>query len=323
MIEAGVVIDRDGRVLHWHLPPGRTCASIPDTRELWDVFWEHRHELLGFMHSHPGGGSPPAPSHEDLTTFAAVEAGLGRRLDWWICNRTATVGIHWTGPGRLDYQVDLVGSSVFSAELLARSEAEDVDMSEIYISTDIETDGPIPGPNSMLSFGSVAFNDRGEEIGSFTANLWELTDARPDPDTQAWWKTQPEAWQAARTNPEAAADVMPRYVAWIKTLPGKPVFVAYPAGFDFLFVYWYLIRFTGGSPFSFSAVDIKTYAMALLDCGYRDATKKNWPADWSRDTGPHTHCALDDAREQGLSFMRMLQDRHRLLEEPAAHARHP
>jgi len=29
-------------------------------------------------------------------------------------------------------------------------------MKELYFSTDIETDGPIPGPNSMLSFGVVA-----------------------------------------------------------------------------------------------------------------------------------------------------------------------
>jgi len=28
---------------------------------------------------------------------------------------------------------------------------------ECYVSTDIEADGPIPGPNSMLSFGSAAF----------------------------------------------------------------------------------------------------------------------------------------------------------------------
>jgi hypothetical protein len=28
---------------------------------------------------------------------------------------------------------------------------------EIYVSTDIEADGPIPGPNSMLSFGSAAY----------------------------------------------------------------------------------------------------------------------------------------------------------------------
>ena len=28
-------------------------------------------------------------------------------------------------------------------------------MPEIYVSTDVEADGPIPGPNSMLSFGSA------------------------------------------------------------------------------------------------------------------------------------------------------------------------
>jgi hypothetical protein len=27
-------------------------------------------------------------------------------------------------------------------------------MTEIYVSTDIEADGPIPGPHSMLSFAS-------------------------------------------------------------------------------------------------------------------------------------------------------------------------
>jgi hypothetical protein len=30
---------------------------------------------------------------------------------------------------------------------------------------------------------------------------------------------------------------MRRYVLWLKAHPGKPVFVGYPAGFDFLFVY--------------------------------------------------------------------------------------
>jgi len=52
--------------------------------------------------------------------------------------------------------------------------------------------------------------------------------------------------------PETA---MRRYVLWLKALPGKPVFVGYPTGFDFLFVYWYLIRFAGESPFSFSALE--------------------------------------------------------------------
>jgi hypothetical protein len=32
-------------------------------------------------------------------------------------------------------------------------------MQEIYISTDIEADGPIPGPHSMLSIGAAASDD--------------------------------------------------------------------------------------------------------------------------------------------------------------------
>jgi hypothetical protein len=100
---------------------------------------------------------------------------------------------------------------------------------------------------------------------------------------------------------------MRRYLFWVKALPGKPVFVAYPAGFDFLFVYWYLMRFTGESPFSHSALGNKTYAMAMLKTGYRDATKKNMPKRWFDDL-PHTHAALDDAIEQGALFCNMLRE---------------
>ena len=138
---------------------------------------------------------------------------------------------------------------------------------EIYISTDVETDGPIPGPNSMLSFASAAYRADKTLIATFSANLVTLDGAVGDPKTMEWWKTQPEAWAACRENPEAPGQAMPRYVAWVRGLPGAPVFVAYPAGFDFLFVYWYLIRFAGESPFSFSALDMKTLAMALLKTG--------------------------------------------------------
>lgn len=103
--------------------------------------------------------------------------------------------------------------------------------------------------------------------------------------------------------PEAA---MRRYVAWIKSLDGKPVFAAYPAGFDFLFVYWYLMRFVGESPFSHSVLDVKTFAMALLKKDYRDSTKRNMPRYWF-DKLPHTHVALDDAIEQGALFCNMLR----------------
>lgn len=123
----------------------------------------------------------------------------------------------------------------------------------------------------------------------------------------AWWAEQPEAWAAARRDLQDPTDAMRRYVAWINGLPGRPVFVAYPAGFDFLFIYWYLIRFVGESPFSYSALDIKTYAMAMLKTEYRASVKGNMPAHWF-DPLPHTHQALDDAIEQGALFCNMLAE---------------
>ena len=180
-------------------------------------------------------------------------------------------------------------------------------MSEVYVSTDVETDGPIPGPHSMLSFASAAYLPDKTLVGTFTANLHTLPDARGDPSTMAWWQQHPEAWAATRTDLEEPAEAMDRYVAWIRTLPGRPVFVAYPAGFDFLFVYWYLIRFTGASPFSFSALDVKTYAMALLRTEYRESVKRNMPKRWF-DKLPHSHVALDDALEQGALFCNMLAE---------------
>jgi len=93
----------------------------------------------------------------------------------------------------------------------------------------------------------------------------------------AWWEQNPEAWQACRADPRDPGTAMNEYRTWLEALPGKPTFVGYPAAYDFMFVYWYLIRFTGGSPFSHSAL------------------------------GParHTHVALDDAIEQGELWLAM------------------
>jgi hypothetical protein len=180
-------------------------------------------------------------------------------------------------------------------------------MAEIYISTDVESDGPIPGPHSMLSLGSAAYTADKRLVSTFSANLETLPGAAAHPKTAEWWATQPEAWAACRKNLEPPERAMARYVAWIKSLDGKPVFVAYPAGFDFLFVYWYLMRFVGESPFGHSALDVKSFAMAVLKTGYRDSSKERMPKRWF-DELAHSHVALDDAIEQGALFCNMLSE---------------
>jgi len=86
MIEVAMVFDKEGRAIHWPSPQG-SAGSIPDSRSLWDILWENRAILGGVAHTHPWDGEPH-PSSTDVTTFAAIEAGLGFRLVWPIVTMT-------------------------------------------------------------------------------------------------------------------------------------------------------------------------------------------------------------------------------------------
>ena len=83
---------------------------------------------------------------------------------------------------------------------------------EIYVSTDVEADGPIPGPHSMLSFASAAYTPDKQLISTFSANLELLPDAKGHPLTMKWWKTEPEAWAACRTDLQDPKEAMKAYV---------------------------------------------------------------------------------------------------------------
>lgn len=89
-IEAGVLVDLEGKPIYWHTPSDRSTAALPDSRDLWMVFWENRERISGFAHSHPGTGVP-GPSGTDITTFDAIERALGMRLYWWIISEDRLV----------------------------------------------------------------------------------------------------------------------------------------------------------------------------------------------------------------------------------------
>lgn len=119
--EAAVVVGGDGLPVFWHLPMNRSSVALPDSRQLWDVLWENRRTVAGVAHSHPGSGMP-GPSWTDLTTFAAIEAGLGRRLVWWITSDDQAISLVWSGPDTHQYMgVPFVAQPEWLSELRQQS----------------------------------------------------------------------------------------------------------------------------------------------------------------------------------------------------------
>lgn len=177
---------------------------------------------------------------------------------------------------------------------------------ELFVSLDVETIGPIPGKNPMIELGAAAFNIEGEVVSTWDRAIdqshWES-----DPETLAWWhgkSNRPilESLQARGQVPEVS---MFSFHHWLNGLPGQLTPVAYPAAFDYMFVYWYLMYYVGDArPFSFSCLDIKTYVMAAMkNTAFRKTTKKSFPREWFHPGLKHTHNALDDALEQGWMFV--------------------
>jgi len=102
MMEAGILLDLEGKPLYFHTPHNRSISELPDSLDLWNVIWEHRDNISGFAHSHPGLGIP-SPSWTDVTTFSAVEIGLGKKLDWPIISGDNMIITRFLGPGKYDY----------------------------------------------------------------------------------------------------------------------------------------------------------------------------------------------------------------------------
>lgn len=182
---------------------------------------------------------------------------------------------------------------------------------EIYISGDVETDGPIPGLYSMLSFGLVVagefdgfdFRPRLSENLTFYRELVPVFD-RYESEALAVNGLDRNRLLVEGGDPVA---VMADAARWIREVAGSgiPVFVGYPAPFDWMWLFWYFTRFVGESPFGFSqCLDIKTILAVHTREPLTNARRRFLPSDLRSDR-PHTHHALDDAGEQGELFVKL------------------
>lgn len=175
---------------------------------------------------------------------------------------------------------------------------------EILFSVDVEVDGNIPGDHSMLSIGVVTVD--GPEQ-SFYRELKPIAD-KGKPETVRWLKENThldrEQLKRTGTDPRRAMLDLELWINSVRGSAGIPVFIAKPGTFDWMWVQWYFGHFLGRFPFGFSGMCMKSYYLGMLgtDRWYTPTASMLLPdpAEF-----PHTHNALDDAREQAEIFRLM------------------
>jgi hypothetical protein len=188
---------------------------------------------------------------------------------------------------------------------------------EIYLSVDVEADGPVPGLYSMLSFGIAAFSLDKVLLGTFTRNLELLPGAAQHPRVMAWWQSSEAnraAYARSRENVQPIRESMLACEEWVKSLRafGRPCAVGAPAAYDYgAWLYWYLAYAVGEVPeLGFSALDLKSFAMGRMPgTRYRSLGKSKYDPAWFDADVPHTHVALDDAIEQGTIMVNAIRQR--------------
>lgn len=203
---------------------------------------------------------------------------------------------------------------------------------DVYISVDIESVGGVAGMYSMSSIGASVAGFRNVDgtyqsvdnvkEDCFYAELKPINDRytleaikvgllvnfdEDIEDTDGSLKF--EYLKNNGENPEVA---MLNFYNWVKSMEmkynGRPVFMAYPASFDWSFVYYYFMVYVGKSPFGFSSVlDLKSAYSVLSKSSYSRSNKRYMPKELFPKDLLHTHNALDDAIEQGVLGMNILK----------------
>ena len=160
-----------------------------------------------------------------------------------------------------------------------------------YIMVDIESDGPIPGDYSMISFGAVLVNEQLDQ--TFYGKLKPISD-----------RFIPEALAVSgHTREETLAfddpkKVMEDFAKWIEEIcTDRPIFISDNNGFDWMFICWYFHHFTGKNPFGFSSQNLGSL--------YKGLEKDTFKTFKHLRKTKHTHHPVDDAKGNAEALLTM------------------
>lgn len=160
-----------------------------------------------------------------------------------------------------------------------------------YIVVDCESDGPIPGKYSLVSFGAVVVDN----------NLNRTFYGETKPISDIWI---PEALAVSGVTREKhltfkdPAEVFKEFKEWVnKNSKGRPIFISDNLAYDWQWINWYFHMYTDGNPFGFSGRRIGD-----LYAGFVNDTFVKWKH--LRKTR-HSHHPVDDAKGNAEALLEM------------------
>jgi hypothetical protein len=163
-----------------------------------------------------------------------------------------------------------------------------------YVMVDVESDGPIPGDYSMVSFGAVILEP--ELARTFYGCLKPISDEWVPDALKVSGFTREETLQF-----EEPKIVMGKFGDWLKQeVKDRPMFISDNNGFDWQFMNWYFHHFTGSNPFGFSSSNLGSLYKGLV----KD-TRENFKH--LRKT-KHTHHPVDDAKGNAEALLHMKEN---------------
>lgn len=149
-----------------------------------------------------------------------------------------------------------------------------------WFMVDVETDGPIPGDYSMLSFAVASVANPRE---FFYTDIIKPISENFDPEAL---KVNKIDRQDALVNGGDPLATMETLEAWLRRYDGKPMFISDNNGFDYMFMAWYFHHFLKRNPFGHSSTN-----MGSLYKGFVKNMRVNFKH--LRRT-KHTHNPVDD-----------------------------
>lgn len=174
--------------------------------------------------------------------------------------------------------------------------------SPVYICIDVETAGPNPADYALLSIGAALVSS---PETSFYA---ELKPDKPGQTEEAARIHNLNLEELARTglDPKLALE---RFAAWVATHAGEtePVFVAFNAPFDWMFINDYMHHYLGHNLFGHRALDIKAVFFGLHGVEWRNTSFPQVNAHYGSTT-ILDHNAEEDARQGAILFSKLLRE---------------